>query len=78
MVTTLCLVALLGTTASFPQRDALKDKTLVGGAESVPILTLPSYAERIQILGVALVLFGGLALLLNEKRKRADRNSWSI
>ena len=35
----------------------------------------PPFEERLMIVGVAVVLIGGFALLVNEKRKRADRQS---
>jgi hypothetical protein len=39
-------------------------------AESV---RLPNPNERLTVLGVAVVLVGGLGLILNEKRRRADK-----
>lgn len=33
----------------------------------------PSQSERLTLLGVAVVLVGGLGLILNEKRRRADK-----
>jgi hypothetical protein len=33
----------------------------------------PSQSERLTVLGAAVVLVGGLGLILNEKRRRADK-----
>lgn len=39
-----------------------------------PPVTFPDLNERLAILGYGLVLVGGLGVLLNQKRKHADKS----
>jgi hypothetical protein len=57
--------------------DSTKRKA-VAPVVTVEGVRLPNQTERLTVLGVALVLFGGLGLILNEKRRRADRDSGFI
>jgi hypothetical protein len=57
--------------------DSTKSKA-VAPVETAEGVRLPNQTERLTVFGVALVLFGGLGLILNEKRRRADRNSGFI
>lgn len=54
--------------------DSTKRKA-VAPVETVEGVRLQNQTERLTVLGVALVLFGGLGMILNEKRRRADRKS---
>ena len=43
------------------------------GPQEVKGLVLPTLEDRLVVLGVSIVLSSGLLIIINEKRKRADR-----
>ena len=67
----LCLSAAVGET-QVSDTAAAKAK-VTAGPQEVKGLVLPTLEDRLVVLGVSIVLSSGLWIILNEKRKRADR-----
>jgi hypothetical protein len=67
------MVLLLGEGQS--QQDSSKAKPIAAietSSNHQNKITFPELTERLFILAIALIALGGLGVLLNEKRKRAD------
>jgi hypothetical protein len=80
----LFLVLSLGLSSSSSVRAQQEDSTkeiaidtvsTVPGTVMQQNVRFPSQPERLVLLAVAVITVGGLGVILNEKRKRADRKA---
>ena len=65
----------VGSVDSVADNFVSSKSVVAGGLHSrSEIVKLPSTADRVMIGGIGIVLVSGLGLLLNEKRRRADKD----